>query len=243
MQPSDNIVAVERLDADHSSDAFQVFLHNQRYNFALERISREDLVVEVGTGAGCFSRTLVDYGVAYTGLELDPGACQSTRERVNGRGVVVQGDAQELPFADGSFTVAVCLEVLEHLPDYRKAVAEIHRCLKPGGRAIISVPYRKRGGTNPLNPFHLYEPGEAELRSAFEQHFEKVEVWHQYFQETAWMTLARKCHARRFLGLAAAYRDLARGVPSTMAKVKIEGQGKGFNITLLLLALKRGKTG
>jgi ubiquinone/menaquinone biosynthesis C-methylase UbiE len=237
------MAAVERLDVDHSGDGLQVLLHNQRYHFALERISRQDAVLEIGTGAGCFSKTLVDYGVTYTGLELDPGACQRTRERLNGRGTVVQGDAQQMPFPDEAFMVLVCLEVLEHLPDYRKAVAEIHRCLKSGGRAIISVPYRKRGGPNPLNPYHLYEPGEAELRKAFERHFEKVDAEYQYFQETAWMTLARKCHARRFLGLAAAYGDLARGLPSAMAKVKIAGQSNGLNLALLLVALKRPKVG
>lgn len=238
MQTSDDSGAVERLDADHSSDALQVFLHKQRYSFALERISREDAVLEVGTGVGCFSKMLVDYGVAFTGLEYDPGACQCTRERVNGRGIVVEGDAQQLPFADASFTVVVCLEVLEHLRDYRAAVAEIHRCLRPGGRAIISVPYRKRGMANPPNPFHLYEPGEVELRQVFEQHFEKVDAHYQYFQETACMTFARKCHVRRFLGLAGRYRELSQGVPSALANVKIGKAGKGMTIILLLVALK-----
>ena len=238
---SDKIGAVERLDADHSSDAFQIFLHNQRYNFALERISREDAVLEVGTGVGSFSKMLVDHGAAFTGLEFDPGACQGTRERVKGRGTVVQGDAQQMPFADEAFTVVVCLEVLEHLPDYRKAVAEIHRCLKPGGRAIISVPFRKRGGKSPVNRFHLYEPGETELTKAFQQHFEKVDVQYQYFQETAWMTLVRKCHLRRFVGLAATYRDLTLGVRSAMTKIKIASRGQGLNLTLLLVALRGRK--
>ncbi len=227
MKPSDPRAVAERIDVDHSGDGLQVLLHNQRYNFAMERISPQDTVLEIGTGAGCFSKTLVDHGVTFTGLEFDPGACQSTRERLNGRGTLVQGDAQQMPFPDEAFTVVVCLEVLEHLPDYRKAVAEIHRCLKCGGRAIISVPYRKRGGPSLTNPFHLYEPGEEELKKAFGLHFETVNAEYQYFQEAVWMTLARRCHVRRFVGLAAAYSDLTHGVPSALAKVKIAGRSNG----------------
>lgn len=51
--------------------------------------------------------------------------------------------AEDLPFANESFHVVTCLEVLEHLPpDLRsKAFNEVHRVLRPGGRFIISVPH------------------------------------------------------------------------------------------------------
>lgn len=50
------------------------------------------------------------------------------------------GDALSLPFPDASFDKIVCSEVLEHIPDYRQAVNEIERVLKPGGTLAISVP-------------------------------------------------------------------------------------------------------
>ncbi|MFP4002686.1 MAG: class I SAM-dependent methyltransferase [Alphaproteobacteria bacterium] len=49
-------------------------------------------------------------------------------------------DALTLPFADESFDVIVCSEVLEHIPDYEQALGEINRILKPGGRLAVSVP-------------------------------------------------------------------------------------------------------
>jgi len=49
-------------------------------------------------------------------------------------------DALHLPFADESFDVIVCSEVLEHIPDYAQALREITRILKPGGKLAISVP-------------------------------------------------------------------------------------------------------
>lgn len=51
-------------------------------------------------------------------------------------------NALHLPFADDTFDVVVCSEVLEHIPDYRQAINEITRILKPGGRLAVSVPRR-----------------------------------------------------------------------------------------------------
>lgn len=50
------------------------------------------------------------------------------------------GDATKLPFADASFDVVICSEVLEHLPDLESALSEIDRILKPGGQFALSVP-------------------------------------------------------------------------------------------------------
>ncbi|MAU59959.1 class I SAM-dependent methyltransferase [Parvibaculum sp.] len=50
------------------------------------------------------------------------------------------GNALSLPFPDASFDKVLCSEVLEHIPDYKQAVAEIDRILKPGGTLAVSVP-------------------------------------------------------------------------------------------------------
>jgi len=53
---------------------------------------------------------------------------------------LASADALKLPFADASFDVVICSEVLEHIPDYQAALTEIQRVLKPGGRLCASVP-------------------------------------------------------------------------------------------------------
>jgi SAM-dependent methyltransferase len=53
---------------------------------------------------------------------------------------LAQGSALNLPFADRSFDRIICSEVLEHIPDYRQALHEIMRVLKPGGTFAVSVP-------------------------------------------------------------------------------------------------------
>ena len=48
--------------------------------------------------------------------------------------------AQELPFPDATFDKVVCTEVLEHVPDDKRALSEMVRVLKPGGLIAVSVP-------------------------------------------------------------------------------------------------------
>ena len=52
----------------------------------------------------------------------------------------LSGSAYSLPFPDNSFDLVVCSEVLEHLHEYKDAIAEISRVLKTGGSFLASVP-------------------------------------------------------------------------------------------------------
>lgn len=54
--------------------------------------------------------------------------------------VLIQSDAEDLPFKDASFDTVLCSEVLEHLENDKKALIEVSRILKRNGRVIISVP-------------------------------------------------------------------------------------------------------
>ncbi len=51
-------------------------------------------------------------------------------------------DITRLPFADCTFDLLLCSEVLEHVPDHRRAVFEMARVLKPGAELVVSVPRR-----------------------------------------------------------------------------------------------------
>jgi SAM-dependent methyltransferase len=50
-------------------------------------------------------------------------------------------DMLDIPFDDGSFDLVIANHVLEHVSDDLKALAEIHRVLKPGGHAVLQTPY------------------------------------------------------------------------------------------------------
>jgi SAM-dependent methyltransferase len=61
----------------------------------------------------------------------------------NGRALaLLRADIRELPFATGSFDAVYTMGTIEHIDEYRQAISEVHRVLKPGGRAVIGVPHK-----------------------------------------------------------------------------------------------------
>jgi SAM-dependent methyltransferase len=78
-------------------------------------------------------------GSEYLGADFAPGQIS------NG---VRHEDLQRLSFPDKSFDLIVSLDVLEHVPDYEKAFVEMYRCLKPGGRMVVAVPFERNSPHN-----------------------------------------------------------------------------------------------
>ena len=56
----------------------------------------------------------------------------------------VGADVQALPFRDGAFDAVKATELLEHVPDVARALAECRRVLRPGGHLVITVPFLER---------------------------------------------------------------------------------------------------
>lgn len=227
--------AKERLNTRTSTDRLQIALHNQRYEFVLQNLSRLESVLEIGTGEGNLSVLLAKKCGSYVGLEFDAESCRATSERLGGTCRVIQGDARALPFAPRTFSGIVCLEVLEHLGDFEAGIKNIHRCLREDGMAIISIPYSRRGGPSATNVYHLYEPGEGELVAALRCYFDVVRVQSQYFEETFLMRMARLLRLRKLLGLDGIYRALTNGEPGALARLKLGPSPAGMKMHLVIV--------
>ena len=73
-----------------------------------------------------------------TGVELSPAS--ATLARARHAGEVYEGSVLEMPFPDGSFDLAVSLDVIEHLEDDLGALRELRRAVAPGGALLLTVP-------------------------------------------------------------------------------------------------------
>lgn len=95
----------------------------------------------VGCGKGIEAAVLAQYlGAKVTGIDIVANFDSRAALHADLR----QGDATRMEFADGSFDFVYSFHALEHIPDYRAALAEIHRVLCPGGRWMIGTPNRDR---------------------------------------------------------------------------------------------------
>jgi len=117
--------------------------------------------VDIGCGGGRHTVLLADLGFAVAGTDISSESLEFTRAALVGAGHqarLVVAPMTELPFEDATFEVAISYGVFYYgtSADGRQAVAELHRVLKPGGRAFVVVrsdrDYRFGKGT-------MLEPG------------------------------------------------------------------------------------
>jgi ubiquinone/menaquinone biosynthesis C-methylase UbiE len=112
-------------------------------------------ILEVACGRGGFVIELALGGARVTGCDFSSAALRAASVKLSAAGsalsaALIQGDAQDLPFADNSFDLVVCCETIEHLPDVQSGMREMYRVTRPGGKLFLTTP-------NYLNFMGLYE--------------------------------------------------------------------------------------
>ncbi|MFL5705526.1 MAG: bifunctional 2-polyprenyl-6-hydroxyphenol methylase/3-demethylubiquinol 3-O-methyltransferase UbiG, partial [Ktedonobacteraceae bacterium] len=101
-------------------------------------------MLEVGSGGGLICEEMVRRGATMIGLDPSQGALATARAHAERSGFghnlyYQRGTAEAMPFADGSFSVIVCLDVLEHVQDLDATVRDIARVLAPGGIFVFDT--------------------------------------------------------------------------------------------------------
>ena len=122
----------------------------QTINFDHLDLRAGETMLDLGCGEG--RHTITAYmleNVHAIGIDLSLKDLKTTRERfkefedpeLTERTLDISvANGAHLPFEDGQFDKVICSEVLEHIPNYRPVLSEIHRVLKVGGIFAASVP-------------------------------------------------------------------------------------------------------
>jgi SAM-dependent methyltransferase len=142
---------IDRSDPEHDDATSPWYLLVREYIGDVSGLK----ILEVACGLGGFVRVMTMAGANIIGCDFSLRALQAARRKLSDSGqtqapTVAQADAQNLPFAAETFDLVVSCETIEHLPDDGKALAEMFRVTRLGGKLFLTTP-------NYLNLMGLYE--------------------------------------------------------------------------------------
>ncbi|HYX86137.1 MAG TPA: methyltransferase domain-containing protein [Gaiellales bacterium] len=113
--------------------------------FSLGSLAPGEDVLDVGCGAGTdtlIAAQMVGPGGSVTGIDMTPEMVAKARTSAAAMGfghlTIVEGTAEQLPFADAAFDVIISNGVIDLIPDKDAVFAEIARVLRPGGRIQLA---------------------------------------------------------------------------------------------------------
>lgn len=141
----------------------------RRANYILTHLAgkRGVKILEVGCGRGFYEAAVntIYPKSLIIGMDLNTRYLEVAKRAVRAKNVTfIRGDATKIPFPEKEFDRVICTEVLEHIGDDQKVIAELYRVLKPSGQVLISVPHKNYPFFwDPLNfilerLFHVHVP-------------------------------------------------------------------------------------
>lgn len=138
-------------------------------------------LLDFGCGAGALVAALRARGIEASGLELDHAQMRDAARPDARAHLTYYSGAFPAPFADDAFRTVTCCEVIEHIPDYERAIDELARLAHE--RALITVPDMSgvpRGFHHGVVPWHLLERShlnfftQQSLGALLRRHFARV---------------------------------------------------------------------
>ena len=102
---------------------------------------KPESILDLGCGNGnILSRLSENSEAELYGIDLSEKMIEEAEERLNGKARLTIGDAEMLPYKEGSFDLVICNASFHHYPNPEKALLEIKRVLKPNGTLILGDP-------------------------------------------------------------------------------------------------------
>jgi ubiquinone/menaquinone biosynthesis C-methylase UbiE len=136
-------------------------------------------ILDVGCGTGIIYDLYPEQEII--GIDVSNGMLS------HHKGVHLYGSAENIPFDNDTFDCVVCRSVLHHLPDTKKALKEILRVLKPGGKFVCWETNKSwlaelvRKGTQHGDHFSDYHTSFDNLPKLLDKHFRNIKVTYQGF--------------------------------------------------------------
>lgn len=218
-------------------------------------------VLDLACGSGPFALAWAERGATVLGVDFDRDLLAAARARwraarpaaPSGEPAWVAGDAGRLPLADRAVDLVFCNSLFEHVPDWRRVLAETARVLRPGGIAVVYTTNRACPLQQEVNGFPFYswlpDPIQRRVLAWIMAHHRERVNWTD-FPAIHWFTYPAMRRAFAAAGLEPLDRlDLiARGggggarhaVAGAMARwPALKGPYYVYSISLALYGVKR----
>ncbi|MDQ3137251.1 MAG: class I SAM-dependent methyltransferase [Gemmatimonadota bacterium] len=155
-----------------------------RHLFAYEEVARrlpaDAVVLDVGCGEGYGTNVLARAGLQAEGIDLDGGSIAHATAAYGRDTCRFQiYDGISIPHPSNTFDAVVSFQVIEHVVNETRFVAEAARMVRSGGLCVITTPnrcLRLAPGERPWNRYHIREYSPSGLCELLASHFSRVEV-------------------------------------------------------------------
>ena len=156
--------------------------HLARYQFAAKFVEKSARILDVPCGSGYGSNLLANKASYVAGVDIHQGAIQHAKElfqKDNTEYFVHDAEKISEIFSEAApFDTVVSFEGIEHLPHPELFLEEIHKCLKPGGKLIISTPRKPHG-----SPYHIIEFSLDEFTNILSKKFQVHKMYGQIYTD------------------------------------------------------------
>lgn len=112
---------------------------------------KNSTILDIGSSSGIIADYFANKAKKIIGLDIDSKAIEFAKNNNKYKNVIFQyGDAMNMPFAQNTFDIVLCMHVYEHVPDSQKLFDEIYRVLKKDGICYLAA----QNSLWPLEPHH-----------------------------------------------------------------------------------------
>lgn len=162
----------------------------------LAHLNPNSVILEVGCGTGNYTQYWFNSSTKICGLDLSRGMLRQAASKIGlDKLMLIQADAEYLPFKDSCFDAVLTISTLEHLDDIPQALREMKRVAKKSGRIVVSIP-----NNNPMqrNLARLYNKfvGFFLTDHPFRPSRYRESLTHQSLTANELLSYFRKCEIR-----------------------------------------------
>ena len=170
-------------DAPSGRDDYLIYLiHVATYEFARSLVA-DRRVLDFGCGTGYGTHRLSGASTSIVGVDVSEDAIRFAASRYQAPNLSFQSiapiETAPLPFQDGSFEIVLSFQVIEHVPDPGRYLAEVVRVLADGGVLVMATPDRSTRllpDQRPWNRYHRVEYDRAGLARLLRTQFGQLDV-------------------------------------------------------------------